>query len=413
MVVFIDHSLEGAPPCEPAGGFFHVRDIPPPSFAKDGQFMPATSLPQLRIDDPATKAEIADKTEPEGGRDPSRLNGIISMALSCYPIVTMLARSVDLTTLHSLSMTCRQVHSTLLIFRNQLVKETLRCRNEIIDSIIGQSCSGPSNIEWGALPTSRNGSLTWGKAGRCARDMVDKCQRCDEYVCRNCTVKPPSLANLKNRLRRICRVCIEAPLSDHKDGLSAIGLTSGLHICACDTNSWYCRPCGQHLRCEDVTYQRVWSWRSRYNEVLGGGDHWVGFGDCGQGVQCGLEQRCLAAEYIEVEVDCEAGDWVSEFSRSDNSNDSSIEHPRHSSSFSHSDGRDDEEPGYLRQEIEGIGGVVKQKVKKRVRVGASVEERDDDRETATYLKQETSGAVRSRCGWCSGIVPSNVEKEHN
>lgn len=130
-------------------------------------------------------------------------------------------------------------------------------------------------------------------------------------------------------------------------------------------------------------------------------------------MQCGLEQRCLAAEYIEVEVDCEVGDRVSEFSRSDSSNESSLEHLRHSSSFSHSDGRDDEEPGYLRQEIEGIGGVVKQKVKKRVRVGASVEERDDDRENATYLKQETSGAVRSRCGWCSGIVPSNVERKRD
>ncbi|KAF3491749.1 uncharacterized protein GIQ15_01266 [Arthroderma uncinatum] len=156
---------------------------------------------------------------------------------------------------------------------------------------------------------------------------------------------------------------------------------------------------------------RVWSWRTRYNEFLGGGGHWVGFGDCGQGVQCGLEQKCLAAEYIEVEVDCEAGEWMSELSHSDNSSDSAIDHLRHSNPHSHSDGRDDEEPGYLRQEIEGIGGVVKQKVKKRVRVGASVEERDDDRETATYLKQETSGAVRSRCGWCSGIVPSNSEKE--
>ncbi|EZF69247.1 hypothetical protein H105_08270 [Trichophyton soudanense CBS 452.61] len=412
MVVFIDHSLEDASPSKPAIGSFESGNIPPPSFTKDSQFMLAASLPQLRAGD-STRTEIVDKTGPERDMDPSSLNGIISMALSCYPIVTMLARCVDLTTLHSLSMTCRQVHSTLLIFRNQLVKETLRCRNEVLDDIIIQSRSRSSNVQWGSRPPTRNGSLTWGKSGRCARDMVDKCQRCDEYVCRNCTVKPPSLANLKNRLRRICPACIEAPLSNHKNGMATNGQTSGLHICTCDTNSWYCRPCGQHLRAEDVTYQRVWSWRTRYNEFLGGGGHWVGYGDCGQGVQCGLEQRCLAAEYIEVEVDCEVGDRVSEFSRSDSSNDSSLEHLRHSSSFSHSDGRDDEEPGYLRQEIEGIGGVVKQKVKKRVRVGASVEERDDDRENATYLKQETSGAVRSRCGWCSGIVPSNVERNRD
>ncbi|KAM5431873.1 hypothetical protein McanMca71_006993 [Microsporum canis] len=229
----------------------------------------------------------------------------------------------------------------------------------------------------------------------------------------NCTIKPPSLANLKSRLRRICPACIDAPLIDHGNGFNANGSTSGLHLCNCDTNSWYCRPCGQHLRCEDVTYQRVWSWRNRYNEFLGGGGHWVGFGDCGQGVQCGLEQRCLAAEYIEVEVDCEAGDWAAEFSHSDNSSNSAIDNFRHPNSLSHSEGRDDEEPGYLRQEIEGIGGIVKQKVKKRVRVGASVEECDDDRETTTYLKQETSGAVRSLCGWCLGIVLSNAERDLN
>ncbi|KAK2827849.1 hypothetical protein FQN49_007279 [Arthroderma sp. PD_2] len=408
MVVFIDHSLDDATLREPVGGMFHPGIAPPP-FALKNRDIFAASLPQLQARRPAGDGIVDGDDDPKELKGSSSLNGTISMALSCYPIVTMLARSVDLNTLHSLSMTCRQVHSVLLLFRKQLVKETLRCRNEVIDKIINNSVSELANITWGGFPPSQNGSLTWGKAGCCARDMVDKCQRCDEYICRNCTVKPPSSTNLRQRLRRICPGCIEAPLRDHGNRYSADESGFNLHLCTCETNSWYCRPCGQHLRCEDVTYQRVWSWRTRYNEFLGGGGHWVGFGDCGQGVQCGLEQRCLAAEYIEVEVDCEAGDWMSELSHSDNSNDSAIDHLRHS--HSHSDGRDDEEPGYLRQEIEGIGGVVKQKVKKRVRVGASVEERDDDRETATYLKQETSGAVRSLCGWCSGIVPSNFEKE--
>ncbi|OAL63151.1 hypothetical protein A7C99_5540 [Trichophyton rubrum] len=295
MVVFIDHSLEDASPSKPAIGSFESGNIPPPSFTKDSQFMLAASLPQLRAGD-STRTEIVDKTGPERDMDPSSLNGIISMALSCYPLA--------------------QGH----LMSNGVV---------------------------GLLP---------GTA---------------------------------------------VLLGGNLDVAPEIWLTNA----SVATNMF--------VGAEDVTYQRVWSWRTRYNEFLGGGGHWVGYGDCGQGVQCGLEQRCLAAEYIEVEVDCEVGDRVSEFSRSDSSNDSSLEHLRHSSSFSHSDGRDDEEPGYLRQEIEGIGGVVKQKVKKRVRVGASVEERDDDRENATYLKQETSGAVRSRCGWCSGIVPSNVERNRD
>ena len=52
-------------------------------------------------------------------------------------------------------------------------------------------------------------------------------------------------------------------------------------------------------------------------------------------------------------------------------------------------------PGYLRQEIEGIGGVVKKKVKKKVRTGATVWEFDDERESGKYLQREASGLQRS------------------
>ena len=84
MVVFIDHSLEDASPSKPAIGSFESGNIPPPSFTKDSQFMLAASLPQLRAGD-STRTEIVDKTGPERDMDPSSLNGIISMALSCYP----------------------------------------------------------------------------------------------------------------------------------------------------------------------------------------------------------------------------------------------------------------------------------------------------------------------------------------
>lgn len=84
MVVFIDHSLEDASPSEPASGSFEAGNIPPPSFTKDSQSILAASLAQLRTGD-STRAEMVDKIGPERDRDPSSLNGVISMALSCYP----------------------------------------------------------------------------------------------------------------------------------------------------------------------------------------------------------------------------------------------------------------------------------------------------------------------------------------
>jgi hypothetical protein len=68
-------------------------------------------------------------------------------------------------------------------------------------------------------------------------------------------------------------------------------------------------------------------------------------------------------------------------------------------------------PGYLRQEIEGIGGVVKKKVKKKVRTGATVWEFDDERESGKYLEREASGVQRSWCGWCSRVVMGERDRE--
>lgn len=64
-----------------------------------------------------------------------------------------------------------------------------------------------------------------------------------------------------------------------------------------------------------------------------------------------------------------------------------------------------EKAGYWRQEIEGIGGVVKRKVKRRVRVGRAVREYEDERECAGYLEREGRGEERSWCGWCWRVVP--------
>jgi len=68
-----------------------------------------------------------------------------------------------------------------------------------------------------------------------------------------------------------------------------------------------------------------------------------------------------------------------------------------------------EKAGYLRQEIEGIGGVVKKKVKRRVKVGRAVREHEDERERAEYLELEGRGEERSWCAWCARVVPGEKD----
>ncbi|EEH45331.1 uncharacterized protein PADG_01481 [Paracoccidioides brasiliensis Pb18] len=389
------------------------------------------------------------------------VNGF-SAALSCYPVVVQIARSVDLNTLDSLSMTCRQFRANLLPFRSQLIRETLRCRNESLDDSPSESnnSDSPRNVRAdnfqvffqpanATSPSAGSGyrSTSAGRVGCCARDMVAECQRCAATVCRNCAVKPAGISMTRNRFRRLCSTCIAAPLSvhilphvlsiydhhDHNRPASPLQtqtqsqplFTQGSfnhNSCHCEESFWLCRPCGQALRSEDTTYKRVWSWRTRYSAYLGGG---LGtrIGDGCQGVKCGRGVRCLAAEEFEVEVDCEVDGWMSE--DPDHHSLNTLHHNHHGGSGngnggggSHSDilqhvadGHGDEEPGYLRQEIMGVGGQVKQKVKKRVKVGACVEEHEDERETDSYLKRECLGDVRSWCGWCCKVVPSRKERE--
>jgi len=56
------------------------------------------------------------------------------------------------------------------------------------------------------------------------------------------------------------------------------------------------------------------------------------------------------------------------------------------------------------QEMEGIGGVVKKKVKRRLLVGDVVQEYEDEREGGRYLEREQDGVERSWCSWCDRVV---------
>ncbi|KAL9114134.1 MAG: hypothetical protein Q9227_001906 [Pyrenula ochraceoflavens] len=300
--------------------------------------------------------------------------------------------------------------------------------------------------------------LSSGRIGPCARDLVGPCRRCGLVVCRNCTAKPPSARFLKERVRRLCQGCIGVPLRWHTDptitsaavatrpGSSDSGSSGTLDSdgcsgevllaegeeedeairggkrgnegdggdaeaftsvafsrepCICEETVWLCQDCGMALHSQDVTYRRVWTWRSRYSTHIGGLG--TGMGEGNQGQKCGRGQECLAAKVIEVEIDCSSDEGKSAMGGHDRDVEDEEGIVGAALGNQVANGRD--KAGYWRQEVEGIGGIVKKKVKKRVRVGATVTEFEDERETGKYLQRETTGALRSCCGWCARIVP--------
>lgn len=115
----------------------------------------------------------------------------LTNGLNNYSIVKEIARSVDLNTLHALSRTCRQFRANLMPFRQQLVKQTLRCENEYIETIsdmLDRGASIPDSVKSVLQLMSRDGvepgRLTSTKVRKCARDMVGECRRCSRVVCR-------------------------------------------------------------------------------------------------------------------------------------------------------------------------------------------------------------------------------------
>lgn len=214
---------------------------------------------------------------------------------------------------------------------------------------------------------------------------------------------------LKNRIRRLCTTCRTVPISQHQippqhfrthlQEPIPLSFTAPAFLrtpCTCEDAVWLCHQCGYTLRNNDVIYRRVWGWRTRYSTSLDGLG--TGIGEGSQGIKCGRGEDCLAAQEIELEVVSEADD--------DGPLSGSI-----GSSTNHTPASnpDDGEPGYFRQEIVGIGGRFKQKVKKRVTVGACVVEHEDERETGRYLTREEEGKHRSWCGWCWRVIPARCE----
>jgi hypothetical protein len=69
--------------------------------------------------------------------------------------------------------------------------------------------------------------------------------------------------------------------------------------------------------------------------------------------------------------------------------------------------------GFVAQEMQGIGGTVKLKHRRLVRVGAEVDCEAEDEAAAEgrskCLERELKGEARSWCGWCERVIPSKED----
>lgn len=367
----------------------------------------------------------------------------IGRAFQCYPIIASIVSSIDSNTLDALARSCRSVHDGLIQYRSVLLTLTLHCRNEEIPVNTEELLRYRARASnWHYMEDARSYN---GKSGSCARDMVDECRKCGQVICRNCAIKPPAPVALRERHRRLCRTCVKAPIA----ALAIPRLDPDLpftsdsvqqSLCKCESSGvWLCQPCGRSIRGADTEYQSIWRWRTQYGEVLGGLGTGIGDGD--RGVICGREAACLAARDREHEVDCDAQDardsgtapwmnerpvWMTTSTPSPPALAASaspagspfgpatpigapigalIEEERHERTPSPQLG-----PGYERHEIEGIGGRVKRKLVRVVRLGACVPEWDDERGYGSCaLASEVKGCARSWCGWCCRVIPGKKD----
>ncbi|EXJ73292.1 uncharacterized protein A1O5_03052 [Cladophialophora psammophila CBS 110553] len=406
----------------------------------------------------------------------------LAAALTCYPIALSLSSHLDLNDLHALAATCRSVHDGLAQYAHQLKFQSLRCSHDgrpvLAEALLAQRgrvhtedslgsavlSQGPAIAQMqatagaigGSWPAQNSGGLyasmgVSSKISSCARDLVAPCRRCGTVVCRNCAAKSPSTVRLKDRFRRLCKTCLDAPIEAHLQALgssedasdgppissassmrserslsssSTLGSTTGLENresdteshhyftssaflrgpCTCESRGVFlCAPCGQSLRAADTTYKRVWTWRSRYSTHIGDGLG-TGLGLGNQAQKCGRGEDCLEMSgkaICWVEIECSEGK-AHDGTDTDRNSLSRVGTP--DSAYGSN------KPGYLQQEIEGIGGVVKKKVKKRVKVGAGVWEWEDERESGKYLEREAQGTARSWCGWCGRVCPSEKDR---
>ncbi|KAK5108336.1 hypothetical protein LTR62_008432 [Meristemomyces frigidus] len=283
--------------------------------------------------------------------------GLFSAALTCYPIVTQLARSLDLNSLHELSRTCRQFRAHLLQYRPQLIEHSLRCENEGADPAarLGNALYASFDL-WTTHGRDgvKIGRVGGGKLGACARDLI----------------------------------AVSRSVRSGDDNDVILEKTVARLPCTCATQFLICQPCGQRLRSNDTTYTRGWAWRTRYKTCGGFG---AGLGEGNEGVECGRGADCQEVQEVYHESECDADELETLGFES-------------TQAESQRDGRRWGGSSYLTQEVVGIGGAVKKKIKRRVLVGAAVKEYEDERKTGSYLVREQKGVNRSWCSWCERVI---------
>lgn len=100
------------------------------------------------------------------------------MSAESRRVVATFARLVDINTLDSLSLSCKQLYYTLTPSHKQLSRLTLRCTN---DSRPSSSTGMEANDDsWASLNTDAARS----RPNRCVRDMVEECMGCRSVICR-------------------------------------------------------------------------------------------------------------------------------------------------------------------------------------------------------------------------------------
>jgi len=122
----------------------------------------------------------------------------------------------------------------------------------------------------------------------------------------------------------------------------------------------------------------------------------AGLGEGNEGVECGRGSDCLAVKEVEHEIECDVDELVA--LDSEMSSDDPEDRHWHGSS-------------YTTQEVVGIGGKVKKKVKKRVLVGFVVKEYEDERVDGKFLVREQNGSNRSWCSWCERVMAGKKDLE--
>ncbi|GKT45054.1 uncharacterized protein ColSpa_05235 [Colletotrichum spaethianum] len=360
----------------------------------------------------------------------------VTEAFGCYPIVMSIAEHIDLNTLDSLARTSRQVRRGLLQYRSILLSSTLHCSNE--DAPVDPESTFRFRARAGNWYYMEDGRNYNGKSGSCARDLVTECRRCRTVVCRGleATVEEDDeddqvqlIADAANRTvlssrqpttpsaSDIAGCVIRAPRPQSPRSLISpwnpkrlfwMTRCDGKFAGAISTASGSANHVGGACAGPTTTISglfSIWKWRAHYGEVLGGLGTGIGEGD--RGVICGRESACAGAKERENETDCDAEDAAVSGANLWTATDQvHLDTVRYERTPSPQLG-----PGYERHEIEGIGGCVKTKLIRMVRVGACVPEWDDEKSHHNILGREVKGNRRSWCGWCYRVVPGEADLE--